>query len=469
MNDLMEKTARRSRGFAVYTLLLSGCISLEAGKPPPEGAEGGGILAGSAAGRLGDDVIYSIAISKNGDWLAGGVRNGVVAEDAPTSGGALLVGQVPEVDVDRSDHFIPGTDNKLIVIDAIAFDKSLNYIMVGSFDGMMTLKGAMDTTATLVSTGMLDWFVAKFTVGGQLLAARSFGGSLDDRPHAIALMSGALVIAGEFRGTVDFGLAGPLSAEGADAIAVVLNADSTLSTRETQVITGPGDQVATGVALGPAGRVIVGHHEGFQANGEAFPSEGSRDIFVLVGDPPEVKAISFGGKGDQIPSGVAVAPDGRIAITGVFKGETDLDGVVHTTSGDVRNLFLAIQKPNGEPLASQVPASAGDVLRTSATFDALGNIVMSCGFSGKITFDGLPPLDAPSSYDACAVKFDGGDYHALWARQFGDTAAFQAGFAIAPSDEAIYLGGAFAGALPMPTETLEAFDGKDAFTLELKP
>ena len=420
----------------------------------------------SAVTGANDEVIYSMAISHLGSRLAGGVRGGHVTLDSPSAGRVLLVGHVAGGEVDWSSEFVSGGDSTLAFIEALGFDRSGNAIVVGSFDGTLTIGGV-----TLPSMGGLDWFVAKFTPGGQFIAARSFGGSLDDRAHAVTVNGDAPIIAGEFQDTVEFGLPAPLSADGIDAISVVLNPD--LSTKRAQTVTGPGDQVATGVALGPRGLVVVGHHQGFVRDGMPYSSSGGRDIFLLVGEQgsPDALVRSFGGAGDQTPSAVAVAPDGRIAMTGAFKGDTDFgDGVVHTNSGAGRNLFVNVRSPNGMSLLSHAPASEEDQWGTSVAFDALGNLVVGCGFFGKLTFDGLESIDASSSYDACAAKFDGLDGHALWARQFGNPAAFQAAFAITTNEEAqVFLGGTFAGALPTPAVTLEAFDGKDAFMLRLSP
>jgi len=189
--------------------------------------------------------------------------------------------------------------------------------------------------------------------------------------------------------------------------------------------------------------------------------------------PNETKrgARSFGGAGDEVPSAVDIAPDGRIAITGAFKGDADLgDGSVYTNMGAGRNLFVNLRTKTGMPLRSHVLASADDQWGTSAHFDALGDLLVGCGFSGTLAFDGLQPMVASGNYNACAVKLDHLDGDAVWARQFGDSMGFQAALAITTAkDEHVLLGGTFAGSLPMPTEALEVFDGKDAFMLELSP
>jgi hypothetical protein len=63
-----------------------------------------------------------------------------------------------------------------------------------------------DAATELISSGAADIFLAKYTQQGQLYQAQGMVNPLDDVARAIAVNSHSnVLIAGEFRGTIDLG------------------------------------------------------------------------------------------------------------------------------------------------------------------------------------------------------------------------------------------------------------------------
>lgn len=104
-------------------------------------------------------------------------------------------------------------------IDSIAVDSAGNVLVVGSFSGTLNLGGE-----ALVSQGGDEFggdvFLGKFTTTGELVYAQRYGDGGHQLPKSITVDStGAVVICGEFKGSIDFG-GGALTSEGGNDIFV---------------------------------------------------------------------------------------------------------------------------------------------------------------------------------------------------------------------------------------------------------
>lgn len=157
------------------------------------------------------------------------------------------------------------------------------------------------------------------------------------------------------------------------------------------------------------------------------------------------------------PAGLAVHPDGRIAVTGRFDATVDFGAgpIIANSEGDG---FIAVFGPDGAALWSE-PLRAGSQMDPLAVaFDAAGGVAVS-GFvlSGWIDLGG-GALHG-HGYDGFAGKFDAAGEH-VWSTRFGDLDK-QYGFAVA-SDAAgnTYVGGHFEGDIDLgggPLSSVNAY------------
>jgi len=161
---------------------------------------------------------------------------------------------------------------------AVAYDKSGNILVAGSFGGTINLGGT-----TLTSSGMDDVFVAKFSPAGQLMWAKGFGDSNVQTAAGIGVdSSGNVYVAGNFKGSINFG-GGALSAAGTlfiDVFLAKLSSDGShvwsKSFGDTNV------QNVQGLAVDTAGDVVIA---GFFQNdinfgGNTLTSNGLNEMFV---------------------------------------------------------------------------------------------------------------------------------------------------------------------------------------------
>ena len=101
-------------------------------------------------------------------------------------------------------------------VDSLAVDKGGNVIVLGSFMGTMDLGGG-----DLVSAGGNEFggdvFLAKFSTGGNWLYNQRFGDGSHQLAQSLTVdSSGAAILCGEFKGSIDFGGGALTSAGGND-------------------------------------------------------------------------------------------------------------------------------------------------------------------------------------------------------------------------------------------------------------
>ena len=154
-----------------------------------------------------------------------------------------------------------GSGNTTVDFHALAVDGSGGIAVAGSFAGPVDFDPGPGTT-TLPDQGGRDAFVARFDVAGNLLWGRGLGGSDLDQAEAVAIDgSGNLYATGIFSGTVDFD-PGPGVAElvgGGIFSTFVVRFDPSGAYGWSRAIVSPnGLAWGTGLAIDPNGAVAIG-------------------------------------------------------------------------------------------------------------------------------------------------------------------------------------------------------------------
>jgi hypothetical protein len=186
-------------------------------------------------------------------------------------------------------------------------------------------------------------------------------------------------------------------------------------------IGGLGSDVARDVAVLPSGAVVVcGDTEGeatFGALGKKT-TVGKSDSFVMAIDP-DGKPLwlqTLGGPEEETCSAIAVAPDGTIAIGGLFSGDIRAGDSFAAKSNGSDDMYVAAFSPDGKPL--WLWTTGGDasdaVLALAATAD--NGFLVGGGFYGAVEFGAAGKLQATYE-DGVIVRLDGGDV--TWARRYG--------------------------------------------------
>jgi hypothetical protein len=326
-----------------------------------------------------------------------------------------------------SQGFGDATDSQYAA--RVATDAAGNVIVSGLVHGTIDLGGGV-----LTATGTRDIFLAKYAPDGSHIWSQIFPGT------DIALVegtrvdaSGNIIIAGFYRGSIDFG-GGALASAGDNDIFLAKydpNGNHLWSRRFGDSDT----QRAYELAVDAAGNVYVtGWFSGIVSFGGMLISSNWVDVWLAKYDPSgnHLWSKGFGDSGGQAAYGAAVDPSGNVFITGTYDGTIDFGGGPMTYVG-YADIFLAKFDTNGNHLWSQ---SYGDVNHQEAidlATDSAGNILVTGRNSGTVNFGG-GPLTSAGSYDIILAKLAPNGTH-LWSTIFGD-GADQRGYAVAtdPSD-----------------------------------
>ena len=220
------------------------------------------------------------------------------------------------------------------IIAAVDGHASGDAVAVGSFAGTLRIGDAVVTSA-----GNSDGFAVRVDAAGRVRWLVRMGADSADALTAVAIAGDkdidAIAVAGSVTGAADFrGLA--LTAHNprlASADLAVARLDASGQPTWGAVLGGDLDDVATGVALLPDGAIAVCGtvREVLTVEGYTLVVRGTTDGFVAIwGAKGELVGANVLGANDTAGArGVAVAPDGRIVVGGWFAG------VVRGPAGDL--------------------------------------------------------------------------------------------------------------------------------------
>ena len=252
----------------------------------------------------------------------------------------------------------------------IAVD-SLGYIYtLGDFQGTVDFDPGPGIT-NLTAAGNYDIFIQKTDSSGNLVWAKSFGGSSSDQIQIQSINIdhlGNIYTTGFLHGTADFD-------------------------------PGPGTFNLT--------------------------SAGFRDVFVHKIDSSGnfLWAKSFGGVSFDESYSICSDDLGNVYTIGIFQGTVDFDpgsGTFNLTSIGFRDVFIQKLDSSGNFLwAKSFKGNSGK----SITIDQLGNIYTFGTFSGTVDFDpgpGITNLTAVGNHDLYIQKLDSSG-HFIWIKSFGGT------------------------------------------------
>jgi len=302
----------------------------------------------------------------------------------------------------------------------IAFDGAGNVLLVTVLTGTMDFDPGpgVDLRST---NGSRDVAITKLGADGSYAWTRTFGGVYYDEGRGIAGDSeGDVLVAGDFEGTVDFD-----PTDGVDERSAV-DDPSTAGRDPNSFVTklhndgsygwtltfggGNGRSETAGLAIDPLGNLLG---TGYCAGQVDFdPSEQvdlhasipvSFDIFVtkFATDGTYVWTRTFGGSGADRGSGVAVALDGSVLVTGTFRGTADFDpsdGVdLHTQRGQIEDIFVTKLHANGSYDWTRTWPVLFNDSEGQVAVDPLGNAIITGSFKGSIDFDPTEGTDVHTS------------------------------------------------------------------------
>ena len=238
---------------------------------------------------------------------------------------------------------------------ACAIDESDSVYALLQFQGTFDVDPGPGSTI-LSSAGAVDAALVKIDADGDLLLARSSGGTGNDSPLGLAVSNdGSLFFSGTFSSpTIDLdpGAGTSLATLNGARDMWIVKLDRFGAYVWGHAIGGSGDDVGSHVAVDSSGDIWF--VTGFQGTVDFDPGAGTSnltatgqdDMGIAIFDPTGslITVFQIGGSGRDNSNDVFVDTFGNVYLTGVFESTVDFDpsgSVANLSSNGDRDFFLA--------------------------------------------------------------------------------------------------------------------------------
>jgi hypothetical protein len=381
----------------------------------------------------------------------------------------------------------------------VASDLVGNTIVAGTFTGTLDLDPTTSGVTNVVSQGGTDVFVAKYGSSGQLVWARSLGGTANETVADLAFDgAGNVYLGGTFTGAVDFNpdpnvAATATAADGGSGYVWKLNYFGNLAWART--IDGP--SAISALAYSPQGGVIATGT--FHGTTDFDPTDAGTTNLVTSNPNGAAFAWRLGPVGNftwarafQTTGSIeapAVALDGlgNVYVGGRFTGTADLDPADATrapfAAGTPWMPYVVKLNAQGnylwaKPVRTVTAAAGAPNAVAGIGIDSIGNVYAAGTFAGALDFD---PSAATTSVASTGNSVDGfvwklgSDGGFRWARRFGGAAPEVIADLFVDKAGNTFTTGTFTGVAdfdPNPLSTVNLVSGSgdtDGYLLKLSP
>jgi len=274
---------------------------------------------------------------------------------------------------------------------------------------------------TLTSSGNEDIFVAKLDLSGNYLWATKAGGISNDYAYGISTdSSGNSYVTGEFTDTATFGTISLTSSGGSDIFIVKL--DSAGNYLWAKKAGGTNEDYCYSISTDSSGNsYVTGEFYGIASFGTTtLTSSGGSDIFIakLDSNGSWLWAKKAGSPYSEYGYAIATDDSGNSYVTGYFQ-DTAAFGTTSLTSSGNNDIFIAKLDNNGNFLWAKKAGGTGYECSKAIATDSGGNSFVTGYFEGTATL-GMISLTSCGDKDIFITKLDtNGNY--LWAKQAGST------------------------------------------------
>jgi hypothetical protein len=246
---------------------------------------------------------------------------------------------------------------------------------------------------------------------------------------------------------------------------------------------GEGPEIA-GVGVDRNGNVYVAGDltsgsGSFDFGGGVLAAAGGHDVFVASFDGTGQHRWSkrFGNGADQRVRGVAVSPEGLVALTGSLEGSADFGGGVFKSAGK-SDAFVAVFDGAGQHLASHAFGDPGDQHGELISFGGQGELTLAGSYEGAIDFGGGPLPVGKTTRKFVALYSDNGPgasprYSFSFSKALPPDVTIGA---LAAGSDGVYVAGAFRGVADFGGGSLKAHEPddknaatSDAYVVKLDP
>ncbi|MCW5898791.1 MAG: T9SS type A sorting domain-containing protein [Flavobacteriales bacterium] len=350
------------------------------------------------------------------------------------------------------------------------------YAVQVSPDGFVYMAGYFQVSIDLDPTpgqdivsavGGQNGYVVKLANDGSYIWGRHFSGSTCMATALAFGLDGSILIAGTFTGTVDFdpgpGVANLTAPASTWYFLCGLSPDGQYQWARRF---GSGDPLYDpAIAVDQQGRIhFTGTFSGtMDANPNDEPgavhdlaSNGTLDVFITTFDAQGnfIRAMSFGGTGEDRGRAIAVAPDGHVLVAGQYVGTVTIPSsaggitLANNSGASYNDIFYLKMDPDGDVLWAKKIGGSGYDRAYALTVGPNGDIYLAGSVESGADLDPGPGVVTSNSPEAAFyVRLDAdGNYINSFVTQYGGASDNQARAIGLDAAGNVYFAGRFNGA-----------------------
>lgn len=354
----------------------------------------------------------------------------------------------------------------------ITTDLDGNVLVTGFFYASSITLGSI----VLTNAGDHDIFIVKYDPSGNVLWAKSYGGSGNDKAMSIATNDkGNIFLAGHFTSSsLSFGTT-TLNNNGNYDI-FVAQFDSAGNALWASSSGGTNDDMGYAIATNDSGNVFVSGYFSSSSlgfGGDTLTNVDSSDIFIVKYDSSgnALWARSGGGTGmDYSYNSLTSDAGGNVFITGFFSSPVLSFDSINLSNAGKGDIFIVKYDASGNVLWAKSAGGTNDDACYDIATDISGNAFITGYFSSaSISFDSITLQNNIPGFDRILiVKFDPSG-NAVWAKRYGGNGTDR-GYAIANADSGniVVAGFQSSSLLQFGSTTLTNAGSIDIFVVKLK-
>ncbi len=343
----------------------------------------------------------------------------------------------------------------------VATDAQDNFYITGSFSDTVDFNPSSNNFDLISTDPQGDIFVAKYDNWGNLIWAKSIGGSGNDYASSIVVDQDSTVfIAGGYVGVVDFdpGVAIRQITGNAVQDAFLLKLDHAGNFMSVYPFGGAGVDFCTDLELDNQGNLMVSGNFESQVDfnptnsTDTLSSSGSSDAFILKVD----RNLSFGWVkkigGTMLDAILALEIDdnGKIYLVGSFEGNCDFDpgiGVRRLTAGNTDGFVLQLSSAGNYNWVNKIGGSRDDQV-VDIAIDHQHNVYVTGYFRDTVDFDPDTSISfnlvAQGNYDHYISQLDTSGALS-WVQHFTGNISSSANSVFVDNRDNLYTVGSFQG------------------------
>ncbi|MCW3105228.1 MAG: hypothetical protein JWO09_3668 [Bacteroidetes bacterium] len=356
------------------------------------------------------------------------------------------------------------------MVFGVSTDTFGNIYITGRFNSPTLI---FDSITLTNSSGWNDIFLAKYDSNGNVLWAKSAGGSGEDVSRSVSTDPlGNVYITGAFVGsTSTFGSTTLSNSNAGYGDIFIAKYDPNGNVLWATGAGGTGDEESHSVSTDVSGNVYVAGYFASSAltfGSSTLTSVGGKDVFLTKYDPNGnvLWAKSAGGTNEDRAYGMSTDTSGNVYVTGNFFSASLSWGTMTLTNTGNHDIFTAKYDTNGNVLWAKSASGSDSDYAYSVSNDATGNAYVAGSFySPTLTFDSTT-INNVGYQDIFITKYDANG-NVLWVKGIGGTNYEEANGVSTDALGNAHIAGRFSGTINFDSITLNSAGGNDIFTAKL--